>query len=213
MNTDKIDFDVAAATWDKEPGRVKLARDIVEAITREVPLTDDMDALDFGCGTGLLTIGLQPFVRSITGVDSSRGMLDEIEAKISRQKLLNVRTRHLDLDKGGQLSGSYQLVVSGMTLHHVREITPLLKQFHEITAPDGHLCIADLDLEDGKFHGNNEGIFHFGFDRSTLRKAFAASGFGSVRDMTAASIVKPTPEGVMREFTVFLMIGRKKGGQ
>ena len=34
-----------------------------------------MDALDFGCGTGLVTLKLQPFIHSITGVDGSQGMI------------------------------------------------------------------------------------------------------------------------------------------
>ena len=56
--------------------RVKLATDVAGAVSAEVRLAADMDVLDFGCGTGLLALQLQPYVRSITGVDSSQGMLD-----------------------------------------------------------------------------------------------------------------------------------------
>ena len=71
----KKDFDHAAVTWDEKPGRIKLAADVANAILKSVEVHADMDVLDYGCGTGLLTLSLQPHVRSITGADSSHGML------------------------------------------------------------------------------------------------------------------------------------------
>jgi ubiquinone/menaquinone biosynthesis C-methylase UbiE len=208
MGGEKRDFDKEAASWDQEQGRVKLAKGVAEAIADEINLTSAMDVLDFGCGTGLLTLQLQPFVRSITGVDSSQGMLDIIRAKIKAQNLSNVTTQYKDLDRGDVLEGRYHLIVSSMTFHHIREISPLLHQFSKVSAPQGYLCIADLDPDDGRFHSNNEGVFHHGFDRSALRHAFMEAGFGDIRDRTAASVEKPVPEWGTRLFTVFLMTGR-----
>ncbi len=76
MSTELRDFDKEAALWDENPGRVKVAKDVAAAILQNVTITADMRALDFGCGTGLVTLQLQPLVKSITGMDSSRGMLD-----------------------------------------------------------------------------------------------------------------------------------------
>jgi predicted TPR repeat methyltransferase len=210
MNTDKRDFDKEAASWDEKPARVKLAKDIATAISKQITLTVDMDVLDFGCGTGLLTIQLEPFVRSITGVDSSQGMLDIFKMKIAKLKLNNADAVLVDLEKGETLSGHYELVVSSMTLHHIRKTEHLLAQFYNILAPSGHLGIADLDLDDGEFHDDNTGVFHFGFDRAALRNIFTKAGFDNVQDITAAEVVKPTINGEMRKFTIFLMTGRKK---
>ena len=209
MNIERRDFDKEATTWDEVPARVKLANDIAAAISDEIVLTSNMDVLDFGCGTGLLTLQLQPVVHSITGVDSSHGMIDVLKAKIDKQNLPNIRTQYLDTEKGDILEGTYHLIVSGMTLHHVKEIRPLLDQFYRILAPSGYLCIADLDLDDGQFHDNNDGIFHFGFDRALLRKDFMDAGFDDIRDRTAAEVMKPGSDGGVRPFTVFLMTGRK----
>ena len=209
INTEKRNFDQEAANWDRVPGRVKVAQDVAHSIIQEITLTPDMDVLDFGCGTGLLTLALQPFVCSITGVDSSPGMLDVFQTKIKEQHLSNVKANYLDLDKGDVLEGSYHLIVSSMTLHHVKDISSLLKQFYSILLPSGRLAIADLDLDDGKFHSNNEGIFHFGFDRVELRKTFTEAGFVNVQDITAAEVEKETLNKEMRQFTVFLMTGKK----
>jgi hypothetical protein len=96
-----------------------------------------------------------------------------------------------------------------MTLHHIKNITPLLKQFYSILLPTGQLAIADLDLDDGQFHSNNEGVFHFGFDREALQQMFIEIGFRDVRHLTAAQIEKPVEGGRIRLFKMFLITGRK----
>jgi ubiquinone/menaquinone biosynthesis C-methylase UbiE len=210
MDTKKRDFDKEAASWDENPARVKVAQEIATAIRRQVPITSDMDALDFGCGTGLLTFHLQPFVRSIIGVDSSQGMLDIFNAKVAAMGLAHTRSLLCDLDKGEGLSGRYDLIASSMTLHHVQRIAPLLAQFHRVMAPGGLLCLADLDSDEGQFHQDNTGVFHFGFDRKALRSSLVEAGFFDIADTTAAEIEKPASDGTTRRFSVFLMTGRKR---
>jgi ubiquinone/menaquinone biosynthesis C-methylase UbiE len=209
VSTERKDFDREAASWDEKPDRVRLANDVANAIRSEITLTPDMDVLDFGCGTGLVALCLQPFVRSVTGGDSSRGMLEVLSAKITRQNLANVRTLLLVPEECDTLTGPYHLISSSMTFHHVPDIEPLLSLFYRTISPGGYLAIADLDSEGGMFHGSGDGVFHPGFEREELRRAFTAAGFEEVRDTTAAEIVKPDCTGAMRSFSVFLMTGRK----
>jgi len=209
MSTARRDFDQAAASWDDQPARVKMTRDIAEAMVETIELSPSMDVLDFGCGTGLITLRLQPFVRSITGVDSSPGMLDVLNAKIKDRKLTNVKTRLLDIENEDSLESGYHLIVSSMTFHHIRNIPAVLNQFHEILLSSGNLCIADLDSDGGRFHENNDGVFHFGFDRKNLCRIFEEAGFQNIKYKTAATVTKPGQNGKMREFTVFLMTGNK----
>ena len=210
IETQKRDFDSAAAAWDENPHRVKLANDVAAAIHEQVEITTALHVADFGCGTGLLSFLLQPMVRSLTGIDSSPGMLEVFRNKIDRLQLANVHTQLVDLDKGDTLTGMFDLVVSSMTLHHIRKVPPLLDQLYAVLVPGGTLCITDLDLDGGLFHDDNTGVFHFGFDRQELRQAFTAAGFADIRDTTATDIVKPLKTGDSRTFTVFLMTGRKK---
>jgi 2-polyprenyl-3-methyl-5-hydroxy-6-metoxy-1,4-benzoquinol methylase len=202
-------FDKEAARWDEDPGRSKLANDVADAIIREASLSRDMDVMDFGCGTGLVTLRLQPLVRNITGADRSKGMLGVLESKVGSQGLSNVRTQFVDFEKGCPVEGRFHLIISSMTLHHVQDTAILFKQWHDLLLPGGLLCAADLDTEDGSFHFNNTGVFHLGFDREQLKTLLINTGFHEVRALTAATMMRNVAVGGMREFPMFLIMGRK----
>jgi ubiquinone/menaquinone biosynthesis C-methylase UbiE len=206
---ERKDFDKEAAAWDANPGRVKLANDVADAIIREGGPTGEMDVLDFGCGTGLVTLRLQPLVRTITGADSSKGMLGVLESKIRSQGLSNVRTQFVDFEQGECIEGKFHLVISSMTLHHVPNTAVLFKQWYNLVLPGGVLCAADLDAEDGSFHLNNTGVFHLGFDREHLKELLKKTGFREVRAVTAATMKRDVAGGGKREFPVFLIAGKK----
>lgn len=206
------DFNKAAAKWDTNPGRVRLASEVAAAIIREVKLAADMAVLDFGCGTGLLTLKLQPLVKAITGLDSSQGMLDMLHEKIVTQGLNNVNTILVDFEKGANVDGSYNLIVSSMTLHHVPDTVTLFKEWFSLLQPNGQVCFADLDTEDGSFHGDNTGVFHLGFDRDKLRLLLQETGFGDVRDTTATTVFKEIAEQGTQQYPVFLIIATRNSG-
>lgn len=206
------DFDKEAAHWDADPGRVKLAGDVAATIIKEVNPAGDVEVLDFGCGTGLLTLKLQPLVKTITGVDSSQGMLRVLQNKIEIQELKNVRTRFVDFEKDAHVEGPYNLIVSSMTLHHVPDTVALFKEWFTLLRPGGQVCFADLDTEDGSFHGDNTGVFHLGFDRENLRHLLHDAGFCDVRDTTAMTMIKEVAGQGIREFSVFLIIATRKRG-
>jgi len=204
----KRDFDKEAVMWDTPP-RVKLAQDIAGAILKKVTLTREMDVLDFGCGTGLLSLEFAPFVRSVTGVDSSKGMLEVLHEKVRKGGVVNVRTRALDLTEGESVIGQYDLIVSSMTLHHIQDIPHMFRKFYQLLRPGGTLAIADLDQEDGSFHAHNDGVFHFGFDRAQVQVVFEHAGFGAVSVSSAAEMLKSVEGKGERTFGIFLMTGQR----
>lgn len=196
-------FDARAQTWDEEPRRVKLAADIFAALERQVPLQRDFTVLDYGCGTGLLTLALAPRVRRITGVDASSGMLAVLARKARAAGIPNVVPLQSDFTRDPLPADPCDLVVSAMTLHHVAAVETLLRKFFSLLGPGGQIALADLDAEDGTFHDDSAGIHHFGFDRAELGRQLQACGFAAVRFATAARIAKA------REYTVFLATARK----
>jgi tRNA (cmo5U34)-methyltransferase len=206
--TDTRRFDQIAANWDADTARVRLANAVAEAIARQIALTPAMDVLDVGCGTGLLTLALQPFVRRVTGADTSQGMLDVLAGKLRDRSLNSVTTLLLRLDDGYALSGTYDLIVSSMALHHVSDLASLFARFHEHLRPGGQVALADLDREDGSFHTPDvTDVFHLGFDRHELKALLAAAGFDDLADTTAFIHHRNG-----RDYPVFLISGRVRAG-
>jgi len=70
----------------------------------------------------------------------------------------------------------YDLIYTLMTFHHVRDADALLRSLYRLPASPGYLCVADLDSENGSFHGQRfDG--HKSFDRGVLATKAAAAGF------------------------------------
>ncbi len=188
--TKKRDFDAVAASWDEEPRRVMLAGKIAEAICRTLDLSTDWDALDMGCGTGLVTVALAPHLGSITGIDSSCGMLDKLAEKVKASGIANVKTALCDLSVGEMPEGTFHLIVSAMVLHHIEDPGLLLSSLKARLYPGGWIAFADLEAEDGSFHDDPTGIFHHGFSRTELTRLLENSGYVSISISEATTMQK-----------------------
>lgn len=185
QNQGKRDFDATAAGWDEEPRRVKLAQEVVTAICRELPLGTKMEALDYGCGSGLVMLGLQPFVGRITGADSSQGMLQVLTRKVRERGITNVVAKFADLEQQ-RLEGSYDLIVSSVNIHHVHDVTALIGSLVQILNPGGCLALADLESEDGSFHDDPTGVYHRGLDREFFSSVLFRNSLTYIRIKTVA---------------------------
>lgn len=196
-------FDQAAATWDLADRRVLLAHAVAEAISSRVPLSRERNVLDFGCGTGLVTLELAPQVGSISGADTSPGMLTTLAGKAKSQGL-SVRLLPLGAEGTGDLGGPYDLIVSSMTLHHIADVPALFSRFLQHLNPGGQVALADLDEEDGTFHEVAAGVHHQGFPRKCIQDWLKAAGFREIQVETAAITAK---EG--KDYPVFLATARR----
>ena len=73
----------------------------------------------------------------------------------------------------------------------------------ELLNKGGYLCIADLDAEDGSFHGPGVDVHH-GFERGALRRSLANAGFADIA-IGDCFVVEHGP----RKYPVFLASCRK----
>jgi ubiquinone/menaquinone biosynthesis C-methylase UbiE len=208
---DAAHFDTKARQWDENPVFRERGLKIAEAIRKAVPLHRRMSALDYGCGTGLLSFPLKDELGDILLADSSSGMLDVVAEKIDAQEVGNMTPVRLDLLVDPPPAQRFDLIVTSMTLHHVPDTGHILRIFHDLLQPGGYLCIADLDQEDGSFHGPEIDV-HPGFDRADLSRRVGQAGFTDVGFQTVFSIAKERETGT-RDYPVFLMTARRTGTQ
>lgn len=182
-------FDDRAATWDDDPVKVERAETVARAIRREVPLDGTTRLLEYGAGTGLVTQALRDAVGPVTLADPSQGMREVIRTKVDAGVLHDARVWDLDLAVQPAPDERFDAVVTVMAMHHVPDIDAVLAGFADLLVTGGHLCIADLDREDGSFHGEGfEG--HRGFDRARLTEQLGRAGFTEVSFVDLSAIVR-----------------------
>ena len=194
-------FKDKAQTWDKGSTRVNGAKTIADAISKNIKLESHMQLMDFGVGTGLLGFEILPQVDKILGIDISQKMLEKLDEKNSPKQY--IETRNVDIIKN-PLEESFHGIISSMTLHHVENLELFFQMIYKNIHPNGFIAIADLEAEDGTFHSDNTGVFHFGFKEDALCKIVTNAGFKDVKIENINTINKPH-----RDFGVFLLTAKK----
>jgi len=201
-------FDERARDWDSDPKKVERAYAVADAIRKAIPLSQNMKAFEYGCGTGLLSFALQEDLGQITLADTSQGMLDVLGEKIASSDVKNMRPIRLDLSTDPLPAEKFHITYSLLVLHHIYDAKGLLNRFHEVLEPNGYLIVADLDKEDGSFHTDGTTDVHKGFGRNELKEWVEAAGFGNVQFSTAYEIKKEI-DGKEKAFPAFLMVAQK----
>jgi predicted TPR repeat methyltransferase len=200
-------FDKAATGWDKKQPRVQLAAKISTAIAG-LPLSDQMDAMEYGCGTGLVGLSLAPTLGHLTAIDTSQGMLDVLQEKIVEQGITNIQPLRCNL-LTNDYNKKHDLIFCAMALHHIQEFEPLLQRFAELLNKGGYLALADLAKEDGSFHDPSaEGVHHHGFNSEQLAAILTTAGLIGIKSEIIHTLSKG--EGEDKKYPVFLLRGVKK---
>lgn len=194
-------FKEKAGDWDKGNIQKTTPQAIANAIEKKINLNENMTILDFGVGTGLLGFLIATKVKKVYGVDMSPSMLQKLEEKNSPD--LNIEAVCQDIVKE-PLTNSFDGIVSSMTLHHVENLENFFTSIYKNINRGGFLAIADLEKEDGSFHSDNTGVFHFGFTEKGLCEVVKKCGFLDVTFENITTIQKP-----QQNFGIFLMTATK----
>ena len=180
-------FDEKAATWDDDPAKVERSGSIARAIRDVVPLDGSERLFEYGAGTGLVAEVLRDAVGPVTLADTSAGMRAVMAAKVAAGTLADARIWDLDLSSAPVPDERFDLVVTVMALHHIDDVAPVLAAFHTLLDPGGHLCVVDLDAEDGSFH-TGEFHGHPGFERAGMASLLADAGFTDIAFRDGGSV-------------------------
>ncbi len=197
-------FDVRAKEWDEKPERHERSQAVARAIKASgiTPKT----ALEFGCGTGLLTFALRPFAEQTVLADTSPGMIDVLTKKVEDHGAVDLSPRLISEGAPELEKSTFDVIYSLLTLHHIEDTAKTLTLFRDHLTPDGVLFICDLDEESGSFHGDNFSG-HCGFSRESLTGQLKRAGFSSVTFQTCHAIHKEV-NGCLTPFPLFLATAR-----
>jgi len=203
MKTQNKDFFVhKAKDYENETARVDNVTNIANLILKEINYTKDMDIMDFGSGTGLLLSKIAPYVNSITAVDMSRSM-NKVLSEKKDEICCKLKIKEIDLSKM-ILDTRFDNIVSSMAIHHVQDLKKLFHKFYDMLHNRGTIALSDLDIEDGTFHKEDSGVYHFGFNREEFLNIAKEVGFKNLKIQTVGNVIKP-----YGEYGVFLLTGTK----
>lgn len=163
-------FDKKAETYDTAEKEI-VAQTIRRELLRFVQ-EPNAQLLDFGGGTGLITIPLAKHFRELLIVDQSQGMLAQADKKILARELENVHLIHGDEDS---LPSELETIFSCQVMHHIHDLESTLQKMKNALIPQGQLIIVD--------YVKNESLadqHHHGFDVDALEKQVATLGFTDI---------------------------------
>ncbi len=200
-------FDTEAIDWDNDPKKTERAIAFAEEITSYIKPNKNWSALEFGSGTGLLSFQLKNDFNTITLTDTSTGMINVLKDKIKKNNITNFKPLQIDLLEDSINIGTFNVIYTLMTLHHIPELNKILHIFNFLLKPDGYLCIADLVKEDGSFHDEYPDFDgHNGFDKNKLSEILSKNGL-EVEYFNICFEIKKESEN--KTYPLFLMICKK----
>ena len=202
-------FDDEAKDWDNDPKKTERAIVFAKEIIDFIKPDKTLDALEFGCGTGLLSFQLKDYFKTITLADNSEGMIKVLQDKIIKEGVENLKPLHIESLESDLKINNYDAIYTLMTLHHIPDVNNIVKVFNSILKRGGYLCIADLVKEDGSFHSDHDNFDgHNGFDRNELSVTLSNNGFNVEYYKICFKIVK-TIDDKSKKYPLFLMICKK----
>ena len=201
-----------AAAWDSNPDVHRASEAAAQAIlaqfkhihalkdkSQDTVASRGPDILEIGCGTGLLTLRMAPYARSVVAVDAAAGMIGALKQKLARQEnasITNVQllnTLLVDPDApelpspvdGGSGRRRFDLILSHLVLHHIANLKELLTTMIGCLKPGGSVALTDYEdfgLEARKFHPEAKmaGVGRHGIDRRWFEGLMQQVGFVNV---------------------------------
>lgn len=105
-----------------------------------------VDILELGCGTGALTLRLANRYpgASITAIDAAPKMLEIAQARVDAEEAgSGVTLRGGLFEDAVFANGSYDLIASNMSLHHIADKQPFYARLRAALRPHGLLAVGD----------------------------------------------------------------------
>lgn len=150
----KTKADKSHQFWDRVSGWSKAENTANSTLVKHLNRTFGVhilpqdNVLDFGCGTGTITLQIARNASKVYGVDISGGMLKRAQQKLENQQIKNaVFTKTTALEEMFR-DNSFQVITCFDVLQYLENREELFKQFHKLLKPQGTLIVAAPCLGD-----------------------------------------------------------------
>ncbi|QTL52015.1 class I SAM-dependent methyltransferase [Priestia aryabhattai] len=135
--------------------------------------------IDYGSGTGLVSLELSDLVDSILLVDSSQQMLEVAKAKIFHKGITNSKVLCSDFTEETP-EFKADIVLMSLVLLHIPDTKKILQELFDILNDNGKLIIVDFDKNLSISHPKVHNVFL----HNELKEFLAEVGFKSIKIKT-----------------------------
>ncbi|MCM3741608.1 class I SAM-dependent methyltransferase [Oceanobacillus luteolus] len=171
-------FEQMAKRYDTDD-RKESAKVIIEEVRKELQNSKSKSLLDYGSGTGLVSLELTDLVDSVLLVDAAKQMLDVADAKITQSGITNAKVLYSDFTKETpELQAD--IIFMSLVLLHIPDTEKILNELYKLLNVGGKLIIVDFDKNDKASHPK----VHSGFIHDDLKNKLTEAGFKSTEIKT-----------------------------
>jgi RNA polymerase sigma factor (sigma-70 family) len=203
-------FEQIAPTWDAYVASAYEV-ELQERLTRLLPWHQDMTVLDVGTGTGYLAGMMAPLVGNVIGVDCAPAMLTHAGEKMAQAGYQHVSFREGMAEQLPLATGSVDVAMCHMLLHHVVSPRTVLAELCRVVHPDGYVVIIDAHSHKHRWTPEAFGDLHFGTDLRKLRKHVSALQIKTLLIEDAGISHSGNFIGRAADFRNFLLLGQVRG--
>jgi len=140
-------WDKIADRYSKRPVADEAAYQKKLQVTREY-FRQDMEVLEFGCGTGSTAIVHAPFVKHILAIDISSKMIEIAQGIADGKAIQNVTFRCTTIDDFSAADRSFDAVLGLSVLHLLSNKEEVIAKVHKMLKPDGVFVTSTACLGD-----------------------------------------------------------------
>ncbi|MEK4029321.1 class I SAM-dependent methyltransferase [Pseudobacillus sp. FSL P4-0506] len=176
-NTDK--FEMIANKYDT-PERIEIAKVCSDAIRNYLVDAKSKNAIDFGCGTGLVGMNLLNEFHSILFLDTSQNMINQIKQKITDFNIQNADTLCFDIEKERPSDLHADYIFMAQVLLHIPDVEFVLSRLFDVLNEGGHLLIVDFNINEKVVSD----IVHNGFNPEELTDMMTKIGYRDIQFKT-----------------------------
>ncbi|WP_346878503.1 class I SAM-dependent methyltransferase [Clostridium sp. UBA7791] len=201
-------FDEESKKWDTEC-RVQRAKKISTEIENYLDKDNNLRALEFGCGTGLISENLTYRFSDILMMDLSEGMIEQLKLKIEKNKIKNMKTWCGDLFQFND-NKKFDVIYTSMVFHHIEDLPKVIKKLYDLLNKEGKLIVVDLCPDNGGFHDEVQDFSgHNGFKLTEMEGLIEEAGLEVIGSKIFYSGMKKS-EGKEQPYQLFSMCGIRK---
>jgi ubiquinone/menaquinone biosynthesis C-methylase UbiE len=120
--------------------------------------------LDLACGTGIFTLKMAALGAKVIGLDTSQSMIKIASARAPKTRFIVGDARRLPFG-----AGSFDIVVSNLLIHYLKDLKSLFAEINRVLVPDGEFVfsfhhpiaeVADYRVTEGKATAELHPYYH-----------------------------------------------------